>query len=205
MEGRAGWGSDPTQGSSFIGTTDAHYPHLHPLKAELADMRYHWKAPNPLREAEYIQEHPESLILYEDISFALINLPPGQLPSLLDTLANHLELPLVFGPTTLTQSHTAARARLHLSQHRSYSPRNSFYFWEKWWDPEDTLRIVPEHSLPKIEYFRRVLMAVRSQVPAQHSPTVSQYICFLLCCIYTCSPLQKVLKMRQERCTGLIG
>jgi hypothetical protein len=67
---------------------------------EIRESEKAWRMSNANKDQKIIENQPESFILYEDIDFAMMLYRDGDsITSLIDALADHLELPLVFSAT----------------------------------------------------------------------------------------------------------
>lgn len=89
---------------SFIGSyqcKDQQKEKLASLR-EIRESERVWRMSNAIRDQKIIESMPESFILYEDIDFTLMLYRDNEsVMTLIDSLADHLELPLVFSSTNI--------------------------------------------------------------------------------------------------------
>lgn len=111
------------------------------------------------------------------------------LPTLLDTLADHLGFPLVFSATSaygrfgLQVTERILREGIAGQSLHTLSFRRGCCFWWQFWDPSMTDWLLQGQAVVRMEYLRRILTAAKQQLPT-HKTTINHYISFLACALY---------------------
>lgn len=139
-----------------------------------------------------IARRPESFILYEDIDFALMLYRDNESYAILvDILADHLELPLLFSPTTASHQFSWRVIGSWLKKmvkgkgwDCSAIKFHSFpYVFCKYWNPLYVEVLFTDNHLVKMEYFRRILTSAKDKV-SLHKSAINEYLSLIICSFY---------------------
>lgn len=131
------------------------------------------------------------------------------LPTLLDTLADHLGFPSVFSATSaygsfgLQVTERILRQGIAGRSLPGISFRRGCSFWWQFWDPSMTDWLLQGQAVIRLEYLRRILTGAKQQLPT-HKTTINQYLSFLACALYLSPSASGQLGLSEDRALGLL-